>query len=224
MMQAFSGGIQFITVVLAIWGMLLIGLRWLWCSVQLRIVRDGQLLSVPEQEPIWAHVGSVSTSGSTLDHYRKRYGSAFVAVRLLDEAVELKAEAREPEVIGFVNDRIDLMETGVQKGEYLLIDYISYAVPNLGFIGTILGIILSMTSVVGILESSGVLDMVEAFEKVGGALGLAFDTTFVSLVGVLILSFLLARLQKREAEMFEALREKALRHLKYFWLSHGHAH
>lgn len=216
--QAFGGYIQFITFVLAIWGLLLIQFRQGWCNLQNRVISQGHLAQdASRNQQVWDFLHTPVNEKSLLSDYREKYGDSFVVMRLLGDAIEMKSQNLDTSAKSFVNDRIDLMEATVQKGEYQLIDYINYAVPNLGFIGTILGIIMSMANVVQILESSGQLDMVEAFEKVGGSLGLAFDTTFVSLFWVLILSYLLARLQKNEADMFESLRDKSTLFLKYYW-------
>ncbi|MBK6629413.1 MAG: MotA/TolQ/ExbB proton channel family protein [Flavobacteriales bacterium] len=210
MLQALGGAIQTITFIIAIWGLLIVLLRWYWLLIQQRVLHTGRLIVDQERpEGVWEVLTTKPDRSPLFSEYIERYGDAFVAVRFLREAIASNAIATEAPR-SFVDDRVDLMESRVLKGEYLLLDYINYAIPNLGFIGTILGIIKSMQSVVGILKSSGVLDMVEAFDKVGGALGLAFDTTFVSLVWVLVLSFMIARLQKREAELFDALREKGV--------------
>ncbi len=218
LMQALGDYIQFFTFVLAVWGLLLVAIRLQWCKLQLRLVLDGTLKADADSgQNLWGFLDTPSGQTPLLSQYFKRFADSFVLVRILREAIQLQGKDKPVAADGFVNDRIDLMEAGVAKGEYHLLDWISYAIPNLGFLGTILGIIMSMANVSNILKSSGQLDMVEAFEKVGGALGLAFDTTFVALVWVLVLSYFTARLQKGEADMFEQLRAKAILFLKEYW-------
>lgn len=231
LMQALGADIQFITFWFAIWALLLIGLRFFWCLIQKNIIVEGKLQNderkiliqvngkdQTETASIWIFDNLDNPSESILSDYRVKYGSGLLAARIVDEAIELKHEQRIPEnIYQYVNDKIDLLESGVQKGEYEIINYLMFAIPNLGFIGTIIGIVLSMANVSGIIESSAQLDQLAAFDRVGGALGLAFDTTAVSLLWVLVLSLLLAFVKKMEADMFEALRAKTIVALKYYW-------
>lgn len=215
LMQALGDYIQFFTFILAIWGLLLVAIRMQLCKLQLRLVVSGSLeADAVSGQNIWDFVNTPGGQTSLLTQYYKRFTDSFVSVRLLREVVQLEEKDKLASPTDFVNDSIDLMEAGVAKGEYQLLDWIAYSIPNLGFLGTIFGIIMSMANVSNILKSAGQLDMVEAFEKVGGALGLAFDTTAVSLVWVLVLSYFTARLQKAEADMFEQLRTKAILFLK----------
>lgn len=231
LMQALGADIQFITFWFALWSLTLIGLRFFWCLVQRNIIETGKLKNDTRQTTIevngkpqiinasvWLFDSYSNPSDSILSDYRNKYGSGLLPVRIIDEAIELKHENHVPDnIYAFANDKIDLLESGVQKGEYEIINYLMFAIPNLGFIGTIIGIVLSMASVSGIIESSAQLDQLASFDKVGGTLGYAFDTTAVSLFWVLILSLILAFLKKLEADMFESLRARTIIELKQFW-------
>lgn len=231
LMQALGADIQFITFWFAIWALTLIALRFFWCLVQKNMIETGKLkndlkkISIEidgkhqtDNASVWRFDSHDNPSDSILSDYRNKYGSGLLPVRIIDEAIELKHENHIPEnIYHYTNEKIDLLESGVQKGEYEIINYLMFAIPNLGFIGTIIGIVLSMANVSGIIESSAKLDQLAAFDRVGGALGLAFDTTAVSLLWVLVLSFILAFVKKMEADMFESLRAKTIIALKYYW-------
>lgn len=225
LMQALGADIQFITFWFAIWTLMLVGLRFFWCLVQRNVIDTGKLKN--DSRPIadanvWLFDNLSNPSDSILSEYRNKYGNGLLPVRIIDEAIELKHENHIPDnIYQFTNDKIDLLESGVQKGEYEIINYLMFAIPNLGFIGTIIGIVLSMASVSGIIESSAQLDQLASFDKVGGALGYAFDTTAVSLFWVLILSLILAFLKKMEADMFESLRAKTIIALKHYWANNS---
>ncbi len=231
LMQALGASIQFITYWFSIWALTLITLRFCWSLVQKNIIETGKLRNDNRQISIvqngnsrnvnvtvWLFDNNENSANSILSDYRNKYGSSLLPVRIIDEAIELKHENHIPEnIYQFTHDKIDLLESSVQKGEYEIINYLMFAIPNLGFIGTIIGIVLSMANVSGIIESSAQLDQLAAFDRVGGALGLAFDTTAVSLLWVLILSLILAFVKKMEADMFELLRAKTIVSLKHYW-------
>ena len=101
----------------------------------------------------------------------------------------------------------------VDEGEYEIINYLLWAVPTFGFLGTIFGIIGAMENAPEIVRAIGPIEQYAAIKKVGGYLGTAFDTTFVALMWVVPLSFLLARVRKSEADLFERLEFEANRHL-----------
>ncbi|MEK7257719.1 MAG: hypothetical protein AAB316_23380, partial [Bacteroidota bacterium] len=147
LLQALGDYIQFITFILAIWGILLVTLRHQWRKLQLRLTLDGYLRrDAASGQNIWAFLDTPSGKAPLLVQYQENYGEMLVPVQLLGEAAQMKESDKPAVPQTFVNDRIDLMEASVAKGEYQLLDWIAYAIPNLGFLGTILGIIMSMAN------------------------------------------------------------------------------
>jgi hypothetical protein len=81
-----------------------------------------------------------------------------------------------------------------------IFNYLIWAIPTLGFIGTVLGIGDALLSTVDL--QSGVLSTRSLAEsQVGTRIGVAFDTTFVSLILSFILMFLNFLLQRSEESM-----------------------
>lgn len=78
-------------------------------------------------------------------------------------------------LVGRTRDRID--EVG-----YSSIDFLLWAMPSLGFIGTILGIAESLGNADLVVRAADAISRGEAVTAVTSFLGLAFDTTLIALV------------------------------------------
>ncbi|KAF3979289.1 MAG: hypothetical protein HFP76_08445 [Methylococcales symbiont of Iophon sp. n. MRB-2018] len=91
---------------------------------------------------------------------------------------------------------------------YILPNYINYALPILGFIGTVLGISLSAENIADIIASP---DGLTANNKsLGDAiipLGIAFDTTLIALSLGLILTLIFVLLKSMEVRIFNQLKQ-----------------
>ena len=89
---------------------------------------------------------------------------------------------------------------------YLLPRYISWAVPILGFIGTVLGISLAADGIRRIIASDAGLSSLSS--DLGGAiapLGIAFDTTLIALSLSVVLTLVLSLVQRGEERTLAAL-------------------
>ena len=89
---------------------------------------------------------------------------------------------------------------------YLLPRYIGWAVPILGFIGTVLGISLAADGIRRIISSDAGLSSLSS--DLGGAiapLGIAFDTTLIALSLSVVLTLLLSLVQRTEERTLAVL-------------------
>lgn len=94
---------------------------------------------------------------------------------------------------------------------WLLPRYISWAVPILGFIGTVLGISLAADGIRRIIGSdAGFASLSSDLDNAIAPLGIAFDTTLIALSLSLILTLALVLVQRNE-ERILALVEKTMR-------------
>ena len=90
--------------------------------------------------------------------------------------------------------------------EQSLIRYIAWAIPSVGFVGTVIGIAASLSEASSAVSAQGI-------EKVTALLNIAFDTTLVALVLSLILMYIFHAMQanveklhsKQEAYVLENL-------------------
>lgn len=91
---------------------------------------------------------------------------------------------------------------------YGLVNGLMWAIPVLGFIGTVLGLSQAIGAFGVTLAQDGNLEGIKAsLSLVTAGLSTAFDTTLVALVMALILQLLVSFLQSREAEWLDACNE-----------------
>ena len=82
---------------------------------------------------------------------------------------------------------------------YVVPRYLNWALPILGFIGTVLGISLAADGIQNIIGSgSGLSDLSGELGEAIAPLGIAFDTTLIALSLSVVLTFLQIGLQRRE--------------------------
>ncbi len=92
------------------------------------------------------------------------------------------------------------------ESDQSFIRYISWAIPSVGFIGTVLGIASS-------LGYANEASSPEGIEKVTSALAVAFDTTLVALFLSIILMLAIHALQKRQDDLYTRMRTYVLHNL-----------
>ena len=89
---------------------------------------------------------------------------------------------------------------------YLVPRYISWAVPILGFIGTVLGISLAADGIRRIISSdAGLAGLSSDLSGAIAPLGIAFDTTLIALSLSVVLTLFLALVQRGEERILAAL-------------------
>jgi biopolymer transport protein ExbB/TolQ len=122
--------------------------------------------------------------------------------------------------LGRVGDVEELLRAQASQDEsqvetsYALIQGFVWAIPVLGFIGTVLGLsqaIGSFTAVLGTGED--VSAITGALGKVTAGLATAFDTTLVALVAALIIQLLMVMTKKSEEEFLDESMEYGMRNI-----------
>ena len=89
---------------------------------------------------------------------------------------------------------------------YLLPRYISWAVPILGFIGTVLGISLAADGIRRIIGSdTGISGLSSDLSGAIAPLGIAFDTTLIALSLSVVLTLFLSLVQRDEERILAAI-------------------
>ena len=122
-----------------------------------------------------------------------------IIVNRLRKALELfESRVDNGEVTSFLGTQSDL-DANRSMGSYSLIKVFLWAIPILGFIGTVMGLSVA----VGSLAMGDTADpeaLKASINSLTGGLGVAFDTTLLGLILSILLSFPLAAVQKREDE------------------------
>ena len=115
---------------------------------------------------------------------------------------------------GRLGDLEDLLQSqadndeAVSESGYTIVRGLIWAIPVLGFIGTVIGLSIAIGEFGSVLESaSGTDDMKAQLSKVTGGLGVAFITTLEALVAALGVHLLLTMIHRQEEQFLDDCRE-----------------
>jgi biopolymer transport protein ExbB/TolQ len=119
--------------------------------------------------------------------------------------------------LGRVSDLDDILRSqashdeSLMESSYTLISGFIWAIPVLGFIGTVLGLSSAVGGFGSVLQSTADLSQIkDALKGVTGGLATAFETTLVALVAALFIQILQTFLRKSEEEFLDACSEYSL--------------
>lgn len=151
----------------------------------------------PEPEFILTETTAVTVLArihALVDHPRH-----FIVLNRLDRALSNFKN------IGQVNDVSAILRAQAENDEdqvassYTVVNGLVWAIPVLGFIGTVLGLSLAIGKFTSTLEAVGDINLIRASLKgVTGGLATAFESTLVALTFTLILQLVITFQQKRE--------------------------
>ena len=97
---------------------------------------------------------------------------------------------------------------------YSVINAFVWAIPVLGFIGTVLGLSKAISQFGGVLQGAGEMEAIKSsLEGVTAGLGTAFETTLEALVAALLIQLWLAFLKKSEEEFLDECTEYCTRNV-----------
>lgn len=122
--------------------------------------------------------------------------------------------------LGHVGDVDDILRSQASQDEstietsYALLQGFVWAIPVLGFIGTVLGLSDAIGEFSGVLGSAKDIGQIStALRGVTAGLSTAFDTTLVALVAALVVQLLVTVMRKNEEEFLDAAMEFGLRNV-----------
>jgi len=140
-------------------------------------------------------------------------GAGFLLNRVHRALEHFSTRARVQETVELLRNQAESDEAVVESS-YTMLRVFIWAIPILGFIGTVLGI---GASVGGFSESVGNaanLDvMKDSIGTVTTGLGVAFDTTLLALVMSVLIMFPTSSLQKAEEDLLARIEDYCGRHL-----------
>ena len=122
--------------------------------------------------------------------------------------------------LGRVADVDDIMRSQAENDEksmetsYSLLHGLVWAIPVLGFIGTVVGLSGAVGGFGEVLSSTTDLSQVkDALRGVTGGLAIAFETTLEGLVAALFIQLMLTQLKKSEEDFHDACSEYCVTHI-----------
>lgn len=188
------GWVNYAETFLFCWGLTILAMKWRKNSRQER----ASLLNLfPEN---LGHEINVSTVGGFIDNIYNIPLSLrdSLIVNRIRKALELfESRVDNGEVATFLGTQSDL-DANRSTGSYTLLKVFLWAIPILGFIGTVMGLSTAVGSLS--IDSADPEVFKAAIGKLTRGLGVAFDTTLLGLILSILMSFPMAAVQKKEDE------------------------
>lgn len=204
------GPTQHCVVFLSSWSLTILAIK----SLKLRLQRRALGVRVIPTEP--GFIISTDTVDQVLRRVREVADDPrhFVVLNRLDVAL---ANLRN---LGRVGDVDEILRSQAEQDEsqmetsYAVVQGFIWAIPVLGFIGTVLGLSQAIGQFTGVLGASeDVSAITSALGRVTAGLETAFDTTLVALVAALSIQLLMVMLKKAEEEFLDDAMEYGIRNI-----------
>ena len=202
------GPTQHATVFLSCWSLAILFLKWRKLAMQRQVVACQVM---PESH-------SFVLSAATVDQVIQRiYETVDDPKRFLlfNRMIVALSNLRNLGRVGDVDDILRsqaAQEEASMETSYSLVQGFVWAIPVLGFIGTVLGLSDAIGAFSQVLSSANDISQISGALK-GVSLGLstAFETTLVALVAALVIQLLLTGLKKSEEEFLDECAEYCVR-------------
>tara|TARA_B100000945_G_scaffold274758_2_gene238330 strand:+ start:324 stop:1499 length:1176 start_codon:yes stop_codon:yes gene_type:complete len=221
LMQLFSGRISETIFSLILWSLFLIFFKWRQYHKQHHAYAAfrNQLLHDSLSKGIF--VKNVDEKILEISQFMqeqkvKKFQDSVIFRRVRRTLRHLKAIPKKEEITYILNYQAEIDHNRMQSG-YSLLNVFIWAIPILGFIGTVFGIGQSIGEFSDFIRSTDGTDlnaqMRSALGGVTSGLSVAFSTTFIALVGVVPIMMLSSSLRKREEDLLLSVEEYCLEDL-----------
>jgi len=204
------GWVQYVTVFLTSWSLIILFFKWRKLAFQKRAL---------SYEFVPTDVGFVLSSGTVDQVMGRMYATVddpkyFVLLNRVTVALSnLRNLGRVADVDDILRSQAEQDESGMETS-YALVQGFVWAIPVLGFIGTVIGLSEAIGSFSGVLAEAGEIDeLASALRGVTSGLATAFETTLVALVAALIIQMVLTFQKKAEEEFLDNCSEYCGRHV-----------
>lgn len=205
------GPVQYVTVFFAFWALSMLLVKRAKLSLQARTLNGPDL--VPSDPDF---VLSPGTVGAVLQRVRDKCDdpSRFFLFNRMELALSnLRNMGRIADVDEVLRSQGESDE-GVVESSYSLLRGLVWAIPVLGFIGTVQGLSAALGNFGGVLSTTSDFEQLRpVLRDVTAGLSTAFDTTFVALVAALAIQLLLTITHRQEQDLLDNCSEYCTRHV-----------
>ena len=204
------GAVQYVTVLFSFWSLMILAIKWQKIRLQSRALDARLVPADPDFVLSTATVGDVLRGLHELcDDPRQ-----FILFNRIDLALSnLKNMGRISDLDDVLRSQADNDED-VMESSYTLLRGLIWAIPVLGFIGTVQGLSQAIGEFGGVISNSGEMGAVKsALQGVTGGLAVAFETTFVALVAALAIQLILTFVKRTEEQLLDDCREYCQRQM-----------
>lgn len=207
------GWVTVAETLLMFWSVAILFFKWF----KLRRQRESMLFDLlPENISREITVDNVEQFASTIRELPVDPNASFLVQRVLRglEHFTVRRSASEVSTVLASQSELDSHAVG---SSYALLNVFIWAIPILGFIGTVQGLGTAVGSL-GVGDTTDIEGIKQSLGAITGGLGVAFDTTLVALMMSLMLKFPASSLQKAEEDLLnwvdEYCNENLLKRLK----------
>jgi flagellar motor component MotA len=185
--------VNYAEVLLFVWGCVILTMKFKKSKRQ----RQAMLLDVLPAK-LSAEI-TIDNVGAVIDHIYKlpvRLRDSLMVNRIRKGLELFEKRNNNAEVSSLLSAQSDI-DFNRTSGSYALLKVFLWAIPILGFIGTVQGLSIAVGN---LSMGSDPESLKSAISNLTGGLGVAFDTTLLGLVLSMIMSFPMAAMQKQEEE------------------------
>ncbi|MCB1230184.1 MAG: MotA/TolQ/ExbB proton channel family protein [Verrucomicrobiae bacterium] len=191
---------QYVTTLLTFWCLGIL----IFKMVNLRKQRRAMLIeALPEDIDSEINAGNLIEFHQHVLNFPKPLRNTYIINRIRKALEFFYIRQNNPEVAQMISSQSEVDANKV-AGSYALVKVFLWAIPIMGFIGTVLGIgnaIGGFGDVLKVGDGGDMGQIVGALTPVLGSMGVAFDTTLLALVFSILLSFPASGLQNSEDDL-----------------------
>lgn len=202
---------QYITTLLTFWCMAILIFKYL----NLRKQRRAMLLeALPSDISEEINARNVVDFHNHVLNFPRPLRNTYIVNRIRKALEFFYVRQNNPEVAQMISSQSDVDANKV-GGSFGIVKVFLWAIPIMGFIGTVLGIGQAIGGFGQVLQgdTGDVSQIVGALTPVLGSMGVAFDTTLLALVFSILLSFPASGLQGAEEDLVTDVDEYCIDHL-----------
>lgn len=204
------GWVQYATVLLTSWSLVILFFKWRKLAFQRRALAHQIVPANPDfvlsSTTVDQVMGQMYATVDDPKHF-------LVFNRITVALSNLRNLGRVTDVDDILRGQAEQDESGMETS-YSLVQGFVWAIPVLGFIGTVIGLSDAIGSFSGVLTDAEKVDeLADALRGVTSGLATAFETTLVALVAALGIQLILTFLKKAEEEFLDSCSEYCARHV-----------
>ena len=194
----FWGPVQALTLALFFWSLAILVLKW----KKLKRQRESMLLdALPTELSKEITVDSLDKFEAHVHSLPGEPGESYLINRVVRGLEHFRVRKNAAETVTMMESQ-SAIDANTVASSYTIVKVFIWAMPILGFIGTVIGVSYAVTSLGGSLEDASDISKVkESLNKVFEGLGTAFDTTLLALVLSLFVKIPASALQKNEDDL-----------------------
>ena len=198
------GPVPFPTTFLMFWAVAILVLKWMYLQKQ----REAMLLDVlPTEISEEITLESLDRFISHINDLPGATANSFLVNRVIRGIEHFRVRKSASDTVTMMESQSAIDANNV-SGSYTIVKVFIWALPILGFIGTVMGVSAAVASLATSLSGGGDMNaMKAALQDVFGGLGTAFDTTLLALIMSMLVKLPASALQKSEEDLITKIDE-----------------